>query len=452
MGRWTFPNQSTTPPPPVGDRLSLYSEGDVLKTINEDGDIFNVAADFFSGSGAPAGSLGRIGDLYFDDVSNQLYQKTAVSTWTLIGNMGGTTDHGALSNLNIPSHHSWAVNTDGTNFSDTTHGSRGGGSLHNAATTSVSGFLSASDKTKLDGVETGATAESGSLVSPPDIAASGAAGADTNVYANANHTHGHGNQAGGSLHSGATTSVAGFMSAADKTKLDGISSGVFPIDPSVRVFIYDDFITGNEDSDEVGSLGWRVSSAGTGNVTARFQAIAGHPGILRLAGGTVAAARAIIHLGESGLNTVFLGSGEIICEALIRLTGTISQHERTNVGLAVPNLANGENTDGVYFAIRNGDTNWQFICRAGGVQTVVNTGIAFVSGQWERFRFVVNAGATSVEGFRNGVSIGTTTTNIPSAAALSPFLKTDALSAGGGVATPVDIDYYCLGQVFTTPR
>ncbi len=41
-------------------------------------------------------------------------------------------------------------------FDDTAHGSRAGGALHAAATGSVAGFLSAADKTKLDGVATGA--------------------------------------------------------------------------------------------------------------------------------------------------------------------------------------------------------------------------------------------------------------------------------------------------------
>ena len=40
-------------------------------------------------------------------------------------------------------------------ISDTQHGSRSGGSLHSIATTSVAGFLSAADKTKLDSVATG---------------------------------------------------------------------------------------------------------------------------------------------------------------------------------------------------------------------------------------------------------------------------------------------------------
>jgi hypothetical protein len=43
-------------------------------------------------------------------------------------------------------------------FNDTAHGNRAGGTLHAAATGSVAGFMSAADKTKLDGVATGATA------------------------------------------------------------------------------------------------------------------------------------------------------------------------------------------------------------------------------------------------------------------------------------------------------
>lgn len=43
--------------------------------------------------------------------------------------------------------------------------------------------------------------------------------------ARGDHVHAHGNQAGGSRHSAATTSAAGFMSASDKLKLDEIETG-----------------------------------------------------------------------------------------------------------------------------------------------------------------------------------------------------------------------------------
>ncbi len=44
-------------------------------------------------------------------------------------------------------------------FNDTAHGNRGGGSLHAVATTSASGFMSSTDKSKLNGIEAGATGD-----------------------------------------------------------------------------------------------------------------------------------------------------------------------------------------------------------------------------------------------------------------------------------------------------
>ena len=47
----------------------------------------------------------------------------------------------------------------------------------------------------------------------------------TNEASRGDHAHAHGDQAGGTLHAAATGALAGFMSASDKSKLDGIPSG-----------------------------------------------------------------------------------------------------------------------------------------------------------------------------------------------------------------------------------
>lgn len=44
-------------------------------------------------------------------------------------------------------------------FDDSAHGARNGGTLHAAATISIAGFMSASDKSKMDGIEPNATAD-----------------------------------------------------------------------------------------------------------------------------------------------------------------------------------------------------------------------------------------------------------------------------------------------------
>lgn len=44
---------------------------------------------WFSGSGAPAGATGIVGDWYLDTASGDVYEKTAASTWTVRGNIRG---------------------------------------------------------------------------------------------------------------------------------------------------------------------------------------------------------------------------------------------------------------------------------------------------------------------------------------------------------------------------
>ena len=58
---------------------------------------------------------------------------------------------------------------------------------------------------------------------PVAVGSANSAGVAT-TYARLDHVHDHGTQAGGALHADATTMAAGFMSAADKVKLDGIVS------------------------------------------------------------------------------------------------------------------------------------------------------------------------------------------------------------------------------------
>lgn len=63
-----------------------------------------------------------------------------------------------------------------------------------------------------------------STAAPVTIGTANVEGAATSL-ARSNHVHAHGDQAGGSLHALATTGVAGFLSAADKVKIDSFSGG-----------------------------------------------------------------------------------------------------------------------------------------------------------------------------------------------------------------------------------
>lgn len=103
------------------------------------------------------------------------------------------------------------------------HGNQTGGSFHAVATGVANGFMSSTDKNKLDGVATGATNLALSSSTPASVGAQTAGVATT--ASRSDHIHDHGNQTAGSHHAVVTTSVNGFMSTTDKTKLDAISSG-----------------------------------------------------------------------------------------------------------------------------------------------------------------------------------------------------------------------------------
>lgn len=88
---------------------------------------------------------------------------------------------------------------------------------HSSASASAAGFMSAADKSKLDGIAEGATkiivdsALSASSANPVQNKAVKAA-----LDGKSDTSHSHGN---------ATSSAAGFMSATDKSKIDGIEAG-----------------------------------------------------------------------------------------------------------------------------------------------------------------------------------------------------------------------------------
>lgn len=116
-----------------------------------------------------------------------------------------------------------------------------GGSVHADVTTTNSGFMSSSDKVKLNGVATNAnnyahptgdgnlhvpatgTSNNGKVLKAGSTAGSLAWGTLTPTDVGALATSHEGQ--GGTVHADVTTTVSGFMSAADKTKLNGIATG-----------------------------------------------------------------------------------------------------------------------------------------------------------------------------------------------------------------------------------
>jgi hypothetical protein len=221
-------------------------------------------------------------------------------------------------------------------------------------------------------------------------------------------------------------------------------------DPLGTLSLVDDFPLVGATTGQIGSLGWLESTSGTAAATVLKSGISGHPGIITIRPGTVAAGRACISLGGSGTNTLVLGGGAVETTWIVRSAQTLSAFEMLIVGLGDTAATAGDQVNGVYFQLLTGDTNWFIVTANASTRTRVDTGIAYVANSWFKLKLTVNAAGTSVQANINGTNVGTAiTTNIPTAA-ISPMAKVDGIASG--TASDTDIDFFSLSHALTTTR
>jgi hypothetical protein len=186
------------------------------------------------------------------------------------------------------------------------------GTLHAVVTPNpggVAGFMSPADKSKLDTILTstppvnvsksaavvgGATDAARSdhkhdidTAAPVNVGVANVEGGATSL-ARSDHVHNHANQPGGLLHALVSCGGdAGFMSAADKCKLDLLPGGGSGGNGGA---LFEDFVS----STTTANLGWTVTASGTSavSVSSTQQMDADHLGIRRLRTGTTATGRA----------------------------------------------------------------------------------------------------------------------------------------------------------------
>lgn len=247
---WNITSTSQTLPPVYGDTVVPAGQGYVadagveavvpalggLVAIDGVFLVYPISDDEASGAVSPA----TFPQFFFDPaLAGQLGNGNGVSSWNdltdkpVFSSVATSGDFNDLTNkptsvaLSDVAPPAIGTATSGTaadaSRSNHTHahGDQAGGTLHSAATQASAGFLSSTDKTKLDGVAAHAAAVG--TADPAPVAAAAAVGVSANA-AREDHVHAHGPQSGGTLHAAATTAAAGFMAAADKSKLDGVAA------------------------------------------------------------------------------------------------------------------------------------------------------------------------------------------------------------------------------------
>lgn len=302
------------------------------------------------------------------------------------------------------------------------------------------------------------------------------------------HQHAHSDLPGGSLHALATTAVAGFMSPADKTKLDGLATtwrdpvasyatlpAVGNATGDVRIalntlaaYVWDgsrwmplglqDLSVGHqsyEDFDQTtvaADLNWSTTVAGAAAAVTNNAALvnANHFGIRELATGSTAAGRAGFY---QSVNTRLLGGARMYSEWLVQVNTLSNAGQRYlyRVGLGdFWNVATSSPVQGVFFEYDDSTSpNWLLVNQRAAARTVVNSGIAVVAGAWIKLGLLVTDVPAQSEGFIAGVSIGVNAGLLPNQVV---GYGQRILKAVGGTSRSIYTDYFLQRTRFTTPR
>ena len=316
-----------------------------------------------------------------------------------------------------------------------------------------------------DAGHTHAVATAAAVTQTPDQA--NAAGASNN-FARADHVHNIPTATAVTISSNANTQgAAATFARADHTheltaaaalldhapQYDGSNwQAVYPeaaLVPGRAWYKQDEFLSNSGNSTTIiGELTWSVSVNGGGSAVATntAQLDANHPGIIRLTanggGGT-----ASIIMNPNAI--VQLGGGVLTNEWLIQIPTLANVTNDFTFRCGLGDVTTADFNNGVYFEYtRATSTNWLIKTANGGTRTSTTTATAVTGGAWIKLQIVVNAAASSVQYFINGTSVGTVTTNIPTAG--TSFAAHQLRTAGTPVG--VDIDYFNVYQRFTTSR
>ncbi len=230
--------------------------------------------------------------------------------------------------------------------------------------------------------------------------------------------------------------------------VDSAVSAVSGINRNTGFMFMDDFL-----GSTVSTVSpWTSTTSGTGATYAQVATTAANrPGIGQVTTGTTATGRANLSLGAL---TTFPSGGVITFEALVNVPTLSTGSEEFVIHIGIGDLNTGIiNTDGVYFVYeRTSSDNWRIATAKAASRTITSTSVVVSAGTWVRLGYVINAAATSVEFFIDGVSVGTTTTNIPDTSSNLCGPLFGIFKSVGTTARTFQLDYFYVSQTFTTPR
>lgn len=245
-----------------------------------------------------------------------------------------------------------------------------------------------------------------------------------------------------------TAGSTGNVLTSDGTNWTSSTPGSATSTAGAVIEMVDDFVTRAGTSALWSTYYWTFTSGSGAGVISD----AGRPGVIT---DTNAGSNGIILGDNTGLGLMLLGGGEITLQWYVKI-GTLSDvTNRYNFCIGFLNRVSGAPQVGCYFQYNDSvnSGNWQIINNSNdGSPTVGNTTVA-ADTNWHVYKIVVNAAATSVAYYIDGVEVSGSplTTDISTVVAISPAVSVIGTS-GVVPANTMQIDLFTMRQVLTTPR
>jgi hypothetical protein len=192
---------------------------------------------------------------------------------------------------------------------------------------------------------------------------------------------------------------------------------------------------------------------GTNAAVTYAAASAGHPGVIEMVTGTTTTGQAGVLKTSapqtSGLGNIVFGGGEIVYEALVEIPVLWSAGTQEGfIRAGFMDEISGAPANGAHMQYQASDTRALLFTRSGGTSTIV-TGITNITTGWHHIKIVVNAAATSVSMYIDGVLEATSTSNIPT---IGVSYGATIQKGVGTTSYAYRVDFFKVGQTFTTPR
>lgn len=155
--------------------------------------------------------------------------------------------------------------------------------------------------------------------------------------------------------------------------------------------------------------------------------------------------------GISSNSRLFLGEGAISASWLININTPSDVTNRYITTIGFGDSLTAESANGVYFYYSDNinSGNWQVKTAAASTRTTTSTAVAATG--WQLLTITINAAATSVTFSINGVSVGTSSTNIPTALGVF-YIFNSIRTAGTIAASSLLIDLFYVTETLTTAR